>query len=68
MSSTWSNNPGSATVKFTSPYSSGSEPDTRQDGDTWTHDLILTESAKWASDFHLGIFQKENDQIIFNLP
>jgi hypothetical protein len=36
--------------------------------DTWKHGWILTASAKWANSSHLGIFQKENDQIMFILP
>lgn len=30
--------------------------------------LILTDHAKGANSFHLGVFQKENDQIIFIPP
>lgn len=51
------------------PDCSGTGPDFReQDEDTWKHKLILTDSGKWASNFHLGIFQKENEQIIFIPP
>lgn len=52
----------------TSQGCSGPEPDFgEQDGDTW-HDLILADYAKWASNFYLGIFQRENDQIIHMAP